>query len=110
MKLKIQIWLLFVLFMASLLGHNGLNVHFLNADVFEFETKTSIHPESFQQIEEPIECDLTIKKKVKHLIDCFHLVTVGFVRNIFNPLSLSNQIAHWNLVAFDTSPPAFFAK
>lgn len=110
MKLKIQIWLLILTFIASLLSSSELKVHFLNADAFQYQTKTSIQSGPFRQIDETVEDDLSIKKKVKQFGGRAHIETSAFVCKVFCSHSFSVEKTIRNVVAFDTSPPCFRAK
>jgi hypothetical protein len=110
MKLKIQIWLLIATFIASLLSSSEFKVHFFNADVFQFQIKTSIQSDPFLLIEETTENDLSIKKKVKQFGGRAHIETSAFVCKVFCSHSFSVEKTIRNVVAFDTSPPCFRAK
>ena len=107
MKLKIQIWLLILTFIASLLSSSELKVHFLNADAFQYQAKTSIQSGPFRQIVETGEDDLSIKKKVKQLGGRAHFETSAIVCKVFCSHSFSLDETLRKLIAFDTSPPSF---
>lgn len=108
MKLKIQIWLLIATFIASLLSSTELKVHFLNVDVFQFQIKTSIQINPFRHIEETIEEEISIKKKVKQLIGDpnFNILSSPCI-SVFSHF-LVNDCTYSYFLAFDTSPPCSF--
>jgi hypothetical protein len=107
MKLKIQIWLLIATFIASLFSSTELKVHFLNADVFQFQVKTSIQIKPFRHIEETIEEEISIKKKVKQLIGHSNFNTLSSTCISVCSLFLVNDCTYSYFLAFDTSPPCF---
>lgn len=108
MKYKIHIWLLIGFFVASLFETSDLEIHFVKANVFQYQIKTSGQGNPLNIIEDTRESGFSVKKKFKQLTDktSFQVFQKNAIPNsilfIFCPYIQSI------FDAFDTSPPRDF--